>query len=539
MSDLHHPPDVHGSLLRNSDPTTQNFVATARERLDALRAQEAALKARSAGLLESATTAFLAEASALKAQRMSAFREEAQVILEESSSLREDIRALEQSISAHNSLLNSVLPAVRTPPEILCEIFRWTSPRVGIVGRHRPVARAPWWLTHICRHWRAVARGDGALWCHIVLDTKFASHGTHESRYPLAALETQLELSAAFPLDIIFYTESFHPHDINLLGALVRHSNRWERLYIPAVVLPSISGRIRGNLTKLHHLQITPYMQEYPTEFRNIFAGAPQLREALLPRSPAFSLPWHQLTRLRVESEAEFLLEILPKLPNIVNWEITVIGDDTGMPSASDTNVVLPYLQQLVLHGYGDWFLHFLETPKLASLEVDWSTDSIPQFLRHSQCHVKALKLHWCFSELAALRELLRRVPTLSHLELDFCIQDDDAPSEAQEALIPQYFHAMKATGSSTPLCPQLTSMDVVFPGYPTPSFMAEGFCEMVESRWNLPTSMCSLMRVRISPDALESYSVWQRFDAMRRAGLDVNNLYADNDEEIESDSSA
>jgi hypothetical protein len=188
--------------------------------------------------------------------------------------------------------------------------------------------------------------------------------------------------------------------------ALVRHSNRWGRLYISATVLPAIWGEIRGNLAKLHHLQITPYTQEYPTEFRNIFTGAPQLREALQPHSSVFSLPWHQLTRLRVESEAEYLLETLPKLHDIVHCEITVVGDETSIPLPSVSNVVLPHLQRLVLHD--DWFSRFLETPKLESLEVHWSIefDSVPQFLRRSKCPLKALKLECCFSELAAFREL-------------------------------------------------------------------------------------------------------------------------------------
>lgn len=556
MSDLHH--SEAQALFRNSHPTTQNFVATARERLDALRTQQVDLNVRMTDLM-ARVTPVVAEASALYHYRgmpasfqgrlialmneASAFQEEAHIMEEENSSLRENILALDQNIRAHNS----VLPAFRTPPEILCEIFRWTSPRERNVGPYQRVATAPWWLTHICQHWRAAARGDGYLWRSIIIDTTLTPHGTRESCYPLAALETQLELSATVPLDISFLTHSYHPHDVALLIPLVRHSNRWERLHISATVLPAISGEIRGNLAKLRHLQITtPYTQEYPAEFRNIFTGAPQLREALLPRSPpVFSLPWHQLTRLRVESEAEYLLETLPRLHDIVHCEITVVGDETSMPSPSNRNVVLPHLQRLVLHD--DWFSRFLETPKLESLEVHWSIefDSVPQFLRRSRCPLTALKLACCFSELAPFRELLRHVPTLSRLELDFCI-DGDTTSEAEQALFPQYFHAMKAAGSSTPLCPKLASMDVVFPGYMSQESLAECYeslCEMVESRWNLPTSKRSLMRVHIDLVDFVPTSVRQRFDAMRRAGLDVNKLFTwaddDSDEEIQSESSA
>ncbi|KAJ7832010.1 hypothetical protein B0H13DRAFT_2212955, partial [Mycena leptocephala] len=233
------------ALLRNSQPT-QNFVATAREQLDALRTQVTSLNARMSDLW-ARMTLLVAEASALHAQQhhdmaasfqarliaikneASALLEQARVTEEENLSLEEKIRALDQEISAHNS----VSPAVRTPPEILCEIFRRTSPHECMRKVvYQRVAIAPWWLTHICRAWRAAARGDGSLWCHVVIDTTLAPHGTRESCYPLAALETQLELSATLPLDVSFLTESFHPHDVALLAALVRHSNRWQRLYI-------------------------------------------------------------------------------------------------------------------------------------------------------------------------------------------------------------------------------------------------------------------------------------------------------------------
>jgi hypothetical protein len=309
--------------------------------------------------------------------------------------------------------------------------------------------------------------------------------------------------------------------------------------------MPAISGYIRGNLAKLHHLQITPSTQEYPLEFRDIFIEAPQLREALLPRLPTFFLPWHQLTRLRVESNPEHLLETLPKLHGIVHCDIRVVD---SIPSPSGSNVVLPHLKQLVLNDGS--FLHCLKTPKLESLEVHWSDDSVPQFFRGSQCPLNTMKLHCssCYPALDAFHELLRHVPNLLHLELDFRI-DGDAASEEEQALIPQYFHAMKAAGSSTPLCPKLTSMEVVFPNCGTPQEAVatgyESLCEMVESRWNLPTHTRSLMHVDIDLVDVVSTLVRQRFDAMRRAGLDVNKVFTwdddddDSDEEIQSDSSA
>jgi hypothetical protein len=42
---------------------------------------------------------------------------------------------------------------------------------------------------------------------------------------------------------------------------------------------------------------------------------------------------------------------------------------------------------------------------------------------------------------------------------------------------------------------------------------------------------------VYITPEGLASYSVWQRFQAMRRGGMDMNALWHDGDEDNETQS--
>ncbi|KAJ7915154.1 hypothetical protein B0H13DRAFT_2658936 [Mycena leptocephala] len=464
----------------------------------------------------------------------SALQEEAHVMQREYSTLQQEIHVLETTITAHNS----ALPAVRAFPEILCVIFRETSRRPRSVHGHT-VPMAPWWLTHICQRWRAVARGYGYLWSHIEIDTTRIARGTQQICFPLAALESQLELSADFPLDISFQSHIYHAHDDTvLLQPLARHSNRWERLHISASMLPAIP-EIRGNLAKLQYLHVVNPRsnREYPPNTDNImmFAIAPQLREALLPRSPVLSVPWHQLTRVGVESGTQSLLELLPQLHHVTDCDLAVHAGD--ITSASDPIVILRRLRRLVLMD--DRVSRFLETPNLESLEVVLHFAAVPDFLSRSGCHLKILKLRWCFSEMAAFGDVLRGIPTLTHLELNL-FHPRGSPSKTELSRIPPQFDVLKATSNSTALCPALNSLSVRLPDNAGRQILIVGhrsLCEMVESRWNLPTSMRSLTRVYITPEGLASYSVWQRFQAMRRAGMDVNGLWHDGDEDDETQS--
>jgi hypothetical protein len=266
-----------------------------------------------------------------------------------------------------------------------------------------------------------------------------------------------------------------------------------------------------------------------------MFTIAPQLREALLPRSPVLSVPWPQLTVVRIESGTQSLLEILPQLHHVTDCDLAVhVGDIT---SASDSIVVLPRLRRLVLME--DRVSRFLETPNLESLEVVFLCAALPEFLSRSGCHLTTLKLRWCYSEMAAFADVLRGIPTLTHLELNLC-HPGGIPSKKELTRIPQQFDALKATSNATALCPALTSLVVRLPDNAGRQILIVGhrsLCEMVESRWNLPTSMRSLTRVYITPEGLASYSVWQRFQAMRRGGMDMNALWHDGDEDNETQS--
>ncbi|KAJ6561943.1 hypothetical protein B0H19DRAFT_942759, partial [Mycena capillaripes] len=59
--------------------------------------------------------------------------------------------------------LTILSPIRRVPPELVCEIFRWTLPHITIVAG-QAVERPPWYLGHISKTWREIALAYPFLW---------------------------------------------------------------------------------------------------------------------------------------------------------------------------------------------------------------------------------------------------------------------------------------------------------------------------------------------------------------------------------------
>jgi hypothetical protein len=145
----------------------------------------------------------------------------------------------------------------------------------------------PWRLALVCRRWRYCALGDGRLWSSIHVDATIPQGPADVTRYyPLPALETQLQRSANFPLDVLFEWRGSvsGPHLLALLEALVHHCNHWERLTLNKTmsdlsapeIVPVLSG-IRGHLCRLRCLEISCLGLD-SSGIGDIFAVTPRLQ---------------------------------------------------------------------------------------------------------------------------------------------------------------------------------------------------------------------------------------------------------------------
>ncbi|KAJ7354402.1 hypothetical protein DFH08DRAFT_44195 [Mycena albidolilacea] len=521
-----------------------NFVL-ARTRQNSRHAEMANFHAERADLFAE-RAALHTKAAALHTKLVGLQTKKTVLMAEQAATLRETtavelaIGILDERIRTDNRL-SSLLR--RTPAEILCEIFQWTLPQEYTrTVRSRVVPTAPWRLTHICRAWRAAAQGDTRLWSHIRIDTRPSyprydpwsiSGSVPALEYPLAALEKQIQLSANALLSVDFRLGVPVPdpqHVIQLLSLLVRKSNRWLQLNLgwakDTGVIQALS-EIKGHLAQLRHLRLDRQKgdnfetSEWPTELQDIFAVAPRLREALLADesvtdSPRISISWQQLTKLNIRCTPGLLCEILLQAVNLVDCQMQVSDPDTTS-SFSDTIVVLPNLRRLS-SWWSDWYASCLEAPNLEYLDVTFEIGNLATFLNRSQCELRTLKLDYCTGTPAAVVTLLQHVPRLSHFEIS-----TEYDAEVYYNLLRGILPAMRASGTSTDLCPRLSSIHIaLFDHEDETRDLDDSLCDMIESRWNLPPGLRSLQCVRITPGAFYP-SVWERFEALRYAGLDLS----------------
>ncbi|KAK7062435.1 hypothetical protein R3P38DRAFT_696543 [Favolaschia claudopus] len=433
----------------------------------------------------------------------------------------------------------------RTPPEVLCEIFRWTSLH-GFTRKVecQTIPVAPWMLSHVSQSWRDAARGDGSLWSHI----KIQVYGTpshkyplrnFEAAYPFAALEAQIHLSGTIPLFVEFYAgadcpDSRHSKLEAVLDLLLAHSNRWEQVIMHTEACSAPLRALSGLLGRLDRLACLDFRaSQWPVELLGIFVIAPSLREVVTPcgdllrRDRLISLPWHQITKLHLTDICSFdtLIKILRQTQNLV--ECVLDGYYLDAVSCTQTLVTLPHLRVLTLSSPG--LTSCLIAPKLLILQIELVAEHIPDFLHRSGNRLRQLVLissYYCNP--GTIIAILSQAYRLT--DLDVFLPSDSNTHSAYDVLLKRLFPALTFTQTartSRKICPNLTRLcidlsylDFTFfePNGPVPGH----FCDMLESRWNIQPSARSLRTVHISPPWRVPRSIWRRLEIMRGAGLDV-----------------
>ncbi|KAK6991859.1 hypothetical protein R3P38DRAFT_3290535 [Favolaschia claudopus] len=426
-------------------------------------------------------------------------------------------------------------PVRRLPPELICEVFQW----LVLDGYTRRVNKwevpiAPWKLTHVCRAWREIARGCVRLWTTIDVtvredtpqDNYDAYTGTWSRRYydeateeyveryydareslssclPQEALNAQLQLSQLAGLNIEFNIEDSE-QAINLcdtLGTLIEESNRWSRFTLSWAGCPdilSLLSKIEGRLGQLEYLKLDPQQTDgdyWSSQFTNIFALAPCLRELnvttfhLDDYRSALSLPKHRLTR------ANSLIDAVLRL-------------DKSDEASPDAALELPYLKQLSLNN--DW-----------DLTLSGHIGNILSILNRSQCQLQTLGLDTCDIQPDILHSVLRPVaPVLYHLRVDFGFKFG---YDGREDLVRVILQTLMSLDNFQRLA--CLELDVSYIESSLRDELHTMLCDGLESRWNLPKDIRSLIRVRLHPDDAFPDAIRTRIERLRAEGLDVNRL--------------
>ncbi|KAJ7074682.1 hypothetical protein C8F01DRAFT_32968 [Mycena amicta] len=256
----------------------------------------------------------------------------------------EQIEAQIRSLFAEKDVLQRRLdsyryPILTLPNEITGNIFQRYLPEYP---RAPPPdgSGSPTLLSHVCRHWRAVALSMSVLWSAIPI--------LNESLYSKWVL-CWLERSRQSPLSIQSSHRADELDDF-VLDDIMQHRARWEHAYLFPAVSRVPEGW--GHLPMLRHIELQAY-DNLSNDLR--LAEAPLLRSAILWdfKCPPDLLPWHQLRALvLVCQEAQDCTPILQQAVNLVYCELVLTEDDSD--SILQPDITLSVLEDLVLTQFTD-----------------------------------------------------------------------------------------------------------------------------------------------------------------------------------------
>ncbi|KAJ7074685.1 hypothetical protein C8F01DRAFT_1076072 [Mycena amicta] len=276
----------------------------------------------------------------------------------------EQIEAQIRSLFAEKDVLQRRLdsyryPILTLPNEITGNIFQRYLPEYPKAPPPTG-SGSPTLLSHVCRHWRAVALSMSVLWSSIPIFEDLDSQW----------VPCWLERSRQSPLTIQTWHVADELRD-TVMEALIQHRARWEHAHL-SIYGSWVSDGL-GLLPMLRHIELQ-VSGDLSSDLR--LAEAPLLRSAILWdfRCPPTLLPWYQLRALvLVCQEAQECTPILQQAVNLVYCELVFTEDDSD--SILQPDITLPVLEELVLTQFLDervptYYLGCFIAPALRRLRV-------------------------------------------------------------------------------------------------------------------------------------------------------------------------
>ncbi|KAJ7636344.1 hypothetical protein FB45DRAFT_1137931 [Roridomyces roridus] len=426
------------------------------------------------------------------------------------------------------SSTNQQLPISRLFPEILCHIFTLTLPTIE--ADTPTVARAPcahyreawhpgipWTLGHVCAHWRTLALAYPPLWTTIVLST---ANWKKEVYY----LNLLLERSGSAPLDIVIrwtsgYTAKFAPDSFNwaVYWEVFRQHARWHSLHIELDGNGMMNDEFRtlGSLPLLRSLTFSGRGSPYPASSNLFFTGAVNLRRVMLSPGgtialPHLCIPWANLTSYKATDRrpaGNFMR--LAAASRLVELDLNFVGD----ASTKGIGIVtLQSLRRLVISHAT--FLAHIVAPTLQDLHIRGPSpiEHILPFIHTSNCYLTRITLFKHSSPASQVVHLLRELPTLTGLALDFL-----GPPPETSALVSALTIIDERGVDGDIICPRLRELSW---GDRNDTIDRKAFVEMVNSRWE--PGRTGLRFVGLYLGRLRMKTAGLRLKALEREGLEA-----------------
>ncbi|KAJ7058905.1 hypothetical protein C8F01DRAFT_1147481 [Mycena amicta] len=369
----------------------------------------------------------------------------------------DEILELARSLRKHRAILS---PARRLPPEIICDILRYSLPDDYVSGARQ--STPPWTLGHICNSWRRTALGYSVLWSFIVIARLTSAGPTSSLAIPrfVAALQCQLSRTNNAALSVFVWGPQMDTPEV--LSLLISTAARWKLLRFSGIT-PGRSElhwtpQLQGHLKALERLE---FLDSGGVAVYDVFSqNVPRLRTIDLfeagfaDHSPYLRVPFGQITRYRAAWDTH---RHMVNLSSAQNLEVCVLGI---VSPAREYELVVPpvHLPRLrVLHLENPEFLDCLTAPVLEYLAVfsnasDEPIHNVLPFLQRSGCahRLRQLSIMECQMPGADLVPLLHALPSLETLVLEFSITEPGMEPTLQALTI--------GDGADELLCPKLAS---------------------------------------------------------------------------------
>ncbi|KAJ7498206.1 hypothetical protein B0H11DRAFT_834748 [Mycena galericulata] len=438
---------------------------------------------------------------------------------EEISGLREQLKQLEEeraSVSLHHMQTKRILsPLRRMPPELLAEIFSWTSRAEPVSPNRGRFKQSPWVFTQISSRWRKICISTPSLWSLVYINYDKGSV------YPLAAIECQIQRAQTLQIRFFPSREYDSGSQAEMFELLVKHSSRWEvlRLGVTQTMLPALTT-LRHRVPSLRVLWMQWNDEENPAAVDSIdcFSTAPSLIHAGVYepyRSVSIPMPVHQLTWFELDGSMEMHLGILKLAKNLVSASIFVSGN--GVTSHETLHV--PSLRRLYVSDLV--ILDYIRAPALEEIAV-WVDENggpdtqarLGSLIDRSASVLRRLCLSGWPDSLTTTAILLK-YPSIVELVVVMNGSVDVS------ALMSTF--TVSALPGSTSLAPHLRC--ILFSCDKATAIDYTQYFEMLKSRWNAPNNALKAATLARDEGPLPDPATRSQLDVLRRDGLDFSLL--------------
>ncbi|KAJ7460190.1 hypothetical protein FB451DRAFT_1563303 [Mycena latifolia] len=341
-----------------------------------------------------------------------------------------------------DTLKGTLSPIRHFPSEILVEIFlacRDDSLR-GLAYSIIDPRQAPMLMGQVSSRWRQVCHGTPRLWDHLHLSTTFGS----SMKPPASLLPPILARSRILPLHVKFEQWSGSSTATEILFDLIFQTHQRLKYLFLSIRFTNTSSdslsRIFNRPTPLPVLSSLKLIVDETFDAARVLAlfhNMHQLRDVHLdtyplpPHSLLSALPWAQFTRFSLHSPLELgdVRDILAQCAMLQECRLDELTNEDGLEPPQLVHQLI-HLQRFAIssdYEISPEFLDAFSFPNLLYLDIVCSAlspDALPDLYARSKYKLEALELHGPAVG-PNLIPILRQLPALQRLSLEFCCVDD------------------------------------------------------------------------------------------------------------------